>query len=67
MEVREVDDDAQSGAAGDTQFIARASVASQAAAWVLCDAVGALCAVGLWLSYVMFVFGKVRERQVHLI
>ncbi len=66
-EVREVNDDAQSKAASNNQFIAGHGVADQASARVLRGTVGALYAVGLWLLYVIFVIGKVGEAQVHLI
>ncbi len=66
-EVREVDDDAQSEAAGNDQFIARAGVAAQTAVRVLRGAVGALCAVGLRLLHMIFVVWKVGEGQAHLI
>ncbi len=45
-EVREVDDDGLSKAAGDDQFIAGAGVAAQAAARVLCGATGAFGSSG---------------------
>ncbi len=67
MEVREFNDDAQTEAAGKNKFIARASVAAQAAVQVLRGAIGALCTVGLWLLHMIFVVGTVEEKQANLI
>ncbi len=67
MEVREVDDDARSGAAGDDQFVAGADDAAQADERMRRGAVGAFGSTGLRLSQMTFVVGKVGEGQARLI
>ncbi len=67
MEAREVDDDAIFEAAGDNQFITRAGVAAQAAAWMLHGASEAFVYAGLKLLHMTFIFGEVEERQAQLI
>ncbi len=65
MEPREVDDDAQSGAAINNQFIGRASVAAQVAVRMLHDATEAFNHVGLWLLHKRYVIGEAGDGQVH--